>query len=91
MTYDFFTKKRLFCVFSKANKSISDNGIGIDDLHKKRIFFLFQKLHNHKEFNGTGIGLSQCKKIVEMHGGEIYFKSELGKGTTFYFTLPEKI
>jgi PAS domain S-box-containing protein len=79
-------KKNDFWLFS-----ISDNGIGIDDLHKKRIFFLFQKLHNHKEFNGTGIGLSQCKKIVEMHGGEIYFKSELGKGTTFYFTLPEKI
>jgi PAS domain S-box-containing protein len=78
-------KKDNFWLFS-----ISDNGIGIDDLYKKRIFFLFQKLHNHKEFDGVGIGLSQCKKIVEIHGGQIYFKSELGKGTIFYFTLPEK-
>ena len=69
--------------------SISDNGIGIaqDDLDK--IFFLFQRLHSQKEYEGTGIGLAQCKKIVEVYGGEIHVSSEPGVGTTFHFTLKD--
>ena len=68
--------------------SIKDNGIGIDDKHHKKIFKLFQKLEIKKDVNSTGIGLSLVKKIVNRNKGKIYLKSQVNKGTTFYFTLP---
>ncbi|RPJ16068.1 MAG: PAS domain-containing sensor histidine kinase, partial [Chloroflexi bacterium] len=67
---------------------VRDNGIGIDPRFKDRIFGLFDKLDSRSD--GTGIGLALVKRILEFHGGQIWVESELGKGATFYFTLPQQ-
>ena len=67
--------------------AISDNGLGIDSAYHERIFEPFRRLHG-REYPGTGIGLALCKRIVEMHGGRLTVESELGRGSTFRFTLP---
>lgn len=68
--------------------SVKDNGVGFDPIHTERIFKFMKRLHGQDHIPGTGIGLASCKKIVEFHGGEIGATSEPGKGSTFFFTLP---
>lgn len=68
--------------------TVGDNGIGIDKKYHEQIFEIFKRLHTQQEYEGTGIGLAVCKKIIESYGGDIRIESEIGKGSSFIFTLP---
>jgi signal transduction histidine kinase len=67
---------------------IRDNGIGIEPAHHGAVFQLFSRLHERNAYGGgSGAGLSIVKRAVERHGGHIWLESNLGQGTTFFFTL----
>jgi len=68
--------------------SVKDNGIGMEKEFERKIFLLFHQLDKSKGYEGTGIGLTICKNIVEKYNGQIWFESDLGKGTNFFIRLP---
>ena len=83
-------------ISSTENKShwifkIKDNGIGISPEDQKRIFIIFQRLHLPNEYEGNGIGLAHCQKIADIHMGDIWVESELGLGSTFFFSVHKKL
>ncbi len=70
--------------------SVIDNGSGIEEKYFEKIFKIFQTLTLGEEDEAAGIGLSIAKKIIETYGGNIWVESEVGKGTTFFFTFPKQ-
>ena len=67
-----------------------DDGIGIDPAHSGRIFQIFERLNAAEDYPGAGMGLAIAKKIVECHGGRIWFDSQPGQGATFSFSIPRQ-
>ncbi len=92
-----FTKNGIITlrVFEKIDHwefQISDTGVGIAEKDYKIVFREFERIKNDKirSTQGAGLGLALTKQLIKLHRGEIWFKSELGKGTTFFFTIPKK-
>jgi PAS domain S-box-containing protein len=69
---------------------VRDTGPGIEQRHFERIFQLFQTLAPRDRVESTGVGLTVVKKIIDLHGGKVWLESEVGAGSTFFFTLPKR-
>jgi len=71
--------------------AVADNGPGIDPRYHDQIFQIFQTLASRDDVESSGVGLTLVRKIVEMHGGRAWVESDVGTGSTFYFTLPKAV
>lgn len=69
--------------------SLTDNGIGIEAIYHEKIFGMFERLHNNSKYEGTGIGLAMTKKMIGKLNGQIRLESSIGKGSTFFISLPK--
>ncbi len=68
--------------------SVSDNGVGLDEIYKEKAFHPFQRI-NQRDRPGSGMGLAICRKVVKLHGGDIWFEKNMEGGTNFIFTIPQ--
>src|SRR5262249_5738309 len=73
---------------SEPTYFVRDNGAGFDAANARQLFTPFQRYHTEREFIGTGVGLATVRRIIERHGGRVWLESQVGTGTTVYWTLP---
>jgi signal transduction histidine kinase len=69
--------------------AVRDNGAGIPEESRDKIFQMFTRLHGGSAYPGNGIGLAMCRRIIQGHGGRIWVESAVGRGSTFFFSLPQ--
>jgi light-regulated signal transduction histidine kinase (bacteriophytochrome) len=66
---------------------VRDNGVGVPEEGREKMFTIFNRLHSRHEYEGSGIGLAHCKKIADLHKGDIWFESVIGQGSSFFFSI----